>query len=88
MLSQKLRRAARKIQKANRGKWGTLSTGEKVLKVVLTLIRLAIIVSLGMVVFTIGLAIWVAVGIMQGFTGAVDQEVNRAYDRWNRPRYY
>lgn len=88
MLAQKLRKAAAKIKKANKGKWGTLSTGEKVLKVVLILIKLAIIASLGVIIFAIALACWVAFGIFSGMTDAVSDQIQRSYDYRHRGNYY
>lgn len=88
MLAQKLRKGAQKIHKANKGKWRTLSTGEKILKVILTLIKLALIVWMGAVVFVLILAAWAAFAIMSGITGAVDQEVQRTYYNRRRNTHY
>lgn len=88
MLAQKLRKGAQKIHKANKEKWRTLSTGEKVLKVILTLIKLALMIWMGAVVFVLILAVWAAFAIMSGITGAVDQEVQRTYYNRHRNNHY
>lgn len=88
MLAQKLRKGAQKIKKANRGRWGTLSSGEKVLKVILTLLKLGIIFCCGSLVVCIIIAAWIAFGIMSGLTGAVNDQVQRSYDYHHRGRYY
>lgn len=83
-LSVILRNGANKISKANRGKWRTLSTGEKVIKVVLSVIKLGIILSLGVVTFGIILSVYVAVSIMSGLTGAVNGQIERSYNYRHR----
>lgn len=87
-MREKLRKGAAKIKKANRGKWRYLSTGEKVIKVILTLLKLALIAYFGLVVIAIIFAIVVAFGIMDGITGAVNDQVRRSYDFRHRNRYY
>lgn len=85
-LAYHLRKGADKISKANRGKWRTLSTGEKVIKVVLWCIKLAIIATLGLGALAIAAGIWVAFGIMSGLTGAVDDQIQRSYNYRHRNR--
>lgn len=83
-LAQKLRKGADKISKANRGKWSTLSTGEKVIKIVLWTIKLAIISFFGVIAVAVVLGCWVAFGIMSGLTGAIDGQIQRSYNYRHR----
>lgn len=88
MLAQKLRKGGEKISKINRSKWGALSTGEKVGKLVIWAIKLAIIACFGVAAIAIALGVWVAFGIMSGITGAVNGQIERSYNYRHRGRYY
>ncbi len=88
MLKEKLRRGIAKIKKANRGKWSSLNTGEKVIKVLLILLKIALAVYFGLVVIAVLLGVWVAFGIMSGITGAVNDQIQRSYEFRHRRRYY
>ena len=87
-LARKLRKGADKISKVNHGKWRMLSTGEKVLKVVLWGIKLAILVFIGAWILAVILGCWIAVGLMNGITEAVDGQIQRSYDFRHRDRHY
>lgn len=88
MFVQKLKWAAKKIMKANRGKWRTLSTGEKVLKVIIILLKLALIVFCGAAIFAIILGVWIAFSLMGGIVDAVNGQIWRSHVYRNRRRYY
>lgn len=88
MLREKLRKGAAKIKKANRGKWKYLSTSEKVIKVILIFLKLALIVYFGLVVLAVIFAFWAAFGIMGGITDSVNDQVRRSYEFRHRNRYY
>ena len=72
-----------KVKKANHGRMAELSTGEKVIKVVLILSVVAFILMLFGVVI---LAIAAAVGIMNAITGGVNDQINRSWNYHHRPR--
>lgn len=87
-MAEKIRKAALKVKKVNHGKWRDLSTGEKVLKVVLWLIKLALVCVFGLVALAIFLGIVVATGIMGGLTDAVNGQIQRSNDYRHRNRPY
>lgn len=83
-MSEKIRRAAAKIKKANHGRWKELSTGEKIIKAVLWLIKIALVCVFGLAIGIIILSCVIAVGIMNGITGAINGQVRRSWDYHHR----
>ncbi len=78
-ISERLSRIANKIKKANHGKMKELSTGEKILKVVLILIKISIVATIVVLFGVIILAVVTAVGIMNAFTSSVNEQIDRSW---------
>ena len=85
-MTEKLRKAGKKMKKANHGKMKDLSTGEKVIKVILILIKIALIATVGLFIGIVILAAVIAVGIMNGMTGAVNDQITRSWNYHHRDR--
>ncbi len=85
-MTEKLRKAAAKVKKANHGRMRDLSTGEKVIKIILILIKIALVVTAGLFIGIFILAAVVAVGIMNGMTGAVKDQIARDWNWRHRNR--
>ena len=85
-MSEKLRRAMNKVKKANHGTMRELSTGEKVIKVVLILIKISVVAFILMLFGVVILAIAAAVGIMNAIIGGVNDQINRSWNYHHRPR--
>ena len=85
-MTEKLRDAGNKIKKANHGRLKELSTGEKVIKVILILIKIALVATVVLFIGVFILAAVVAVGIIKGMTSAVDDQITRSWNYHHRPR--
>ena len=78
MLSNLALKAIQKLRKVNKGKWKTLSTGEKIAKVVLRLVELALFLMFGLIVLVIIGGFWIAFGLMGGINDAVYGQIERS----------
>ena len=91
MLENALRKGADKIIKANHGAWKTLSTGEKVIKVIIQLvlwaIKITLVLSVGAVVAGIALGVWFAFILIDGAAGAIDGQIDRSNAYKERRRW-
>lgn len=85
-MSERLQNAANKIKKANHGKMSELSTGEKVLKVALILIKVGLVLGIVVLLGIFILAAVTAVGIMRAFTSSVNEQIERSWNCHHRPR--
>lgn len=85
-MAEKLRRAGNKVKKANHGKMRDLSTGEKIIKVILILIKIALVATVGLFFGVIILSVVIAVSIMNGMTGAVNDQIVRSWNWRHRNR--
>lgn len=85
-VGEKVKSAVRKVQKVRKVKWKMLTTGEKVLKIAMWALAAFLICTVGVAIGIIVLAIWIAVGVMGGMTGAVNDQIRRDYEYRHRPR--
>lgn len=81
-----LLKAIGKLRKVNRAKWKTLSVGEKIVKVVLCLMKIAMVICFGLGALIIIGGCWIAFGLMGGINDAVYGQIERSnrmrYNRW------
>lgn len=81
-----LLKGIRKLRKVNKSKWRVLSAGEKIIKVVLWLMKITIVIFFGLLGLVIIGAFWIAFGIMGGINDAVYGQIERSnrmkYNRW------
>lgn len=87
-MRRKLRKMRQKIYKVRKCKWSTLSTGEKVLKVLFTLLKIAAFIYLGAAAIAIVLGIYVALSLMSGMAEAVDVSIQSCRNCRQSHRYY
>lgn len=85
-MTEKLKRAGDKVKKANHGRMRDLSTGEKVIKIVLILIKIALVATVGLFIGVFILAAVIAVGILNGMTDAVNDQITRSWNYHHRDR--
>ena len=85
-VGEKVKSAVGKVQKVRKTKWKMLTTGEKVLKIAMWALAAFLICTVGVAIGIIVLAIWIAVGVMGGMTGAVNDQIRRDYEYRHRPR--
>ena len=71
----------RKISKIFSTKWRDLTLGEKAVKVIIWGIVIAFMCYIGLAIVAFGIALFIAIGVLKGMGGAVQDEVNRS-------RYY
>lgn len=86
-LADALDRGADKIMKAIRGRWNTLSFGEKLIKVVYKLIVIAVIVTViavfGALIAGIALGTFLMYILIGGAGEVIDGEIDR-HNRWRK----
>ena len=83
-MAEKIRSCFKKVKKVNHGKWKDLSTGEKILKVILWLIKLALVCVFGLFALAIFLGVVIAMGVMGGLTDAINGQIQRSNDYRHR----
>jgi hypothetical protein len=86
MTANSMSRGAAKISKVNHTSWFYLSTGERVMKLGIWSMKLATLVGIGIGIIALILAIYVAVNIWGGMTGAVTGQIQRSWDYHHRWR--
>ena len=79
-LTMKLKKLMMKLKKAKTSSWNMLSTGEKVLKVIMILVKLALIAA----VVVAGISLLFAMGFMWLMCAALcnSADTNTVYVRW------
>ncbi len=85
-MKEKLKSAVKKVKKVRKTKWKMLTTGEKFLKIAMWALAVFLLCTIGIVIGVIILAIVIAVGLMNGMTGAVNDQIRRNYEYRHRPR--
>lgn len=86
MTANIMSRGAAKISKVNHGSWFYLSAGERVMKLGIWSMKIATILSVGIVILAIALAVYVAINIWGGMTDAVTGQIQRSWDYHHRWR--